>query len=87
MVNEGDHLLIENVAIEPSFQRQCHGSLLVAHAEPVARSLRLPELRLYTNAQFAGNVAFYRGHGYAIDREEPFKSGVTVYMSKKVDGA
>lgn len=84
-VNEGDHLLVENVAVAPAFQRLGYGSLLVKHAERVARSLRLPELRLYTNAQFAGNVDFYRRHGYAVDREEPFKGGVTVYMSRPVD--
>lgn len=83
-VNAGDHLLIENVAIAPAFQRQGLGGRLVEHAEGVARSLRLPELRLYTNARFAGNVEFYRRHGYAVDREEPFKGGITVHMSKVV---
>ena len=83
-VNEGDHLLIENVAIGPAFQRKGYGGLLVAHTEQIARSLQLPELRLYTNAQFAGNVDFYRRHGFAVDREEPFKGGITVYMSKRV---
>jgi len=86
-VNEGDHLLIENVAISPAFQRKGYGGLLVAHAEQVARSLQLPELRLYTNAQFAGNVDFYRRHGFAVDREEPFKGGITVYMSKRIEPA
>lgn len=86
-VNQGDHLLIENVAIGPAFQRKGYGGLLVAHAEQVARSLQLPELRLYTNAQFAGNVDFYRQHGFAVDREEPFKGGITVYMSKRVADA
>ncbi|WIM11161.1 MAG: GCN5-related N-acetyltransferase [Enhydrobacter sp.] len=87
MVDGGDHLLIENVAIAPSFQRQGYGGLLVTQAERVAHSLRLPELRLYTNARFAGNVEFYRRHGYAVNREEPFKGGITVFMSKKVDAA
>jgi GNAT superfamily N-acetyltransferase len=86
-VNQGDHLLIENVAIGPAFQRKGYGGLLVAHAEQVARSLQLPELRLYTNAQFAGNVDFYHQHGFAVDREEPFKGGITVYMSKRVADA
>ncbi|HEU4825445.1 MAG TPA: GNAT family N-acetyltransferase [Dongiaceae bacterium] len=87
MVNEGDHLLIENVAIAPAFQRRGYGGLLVAHADEVARSLRLGTLRLYTNARFAGNVDFYRRHGYTVDREEPFKGGITIHMSKKIDAA
>jgi GNAT superfamily N-acetyltransferase len=87
MVDEGDRLLIENVAIAPAFQRRGYGSVLVAHAEEVARSLRLRTLRLYTNARFAGNVELYRRHGYAVDREEPFRGGVTVHMSKRIDAA
>jgi ribosomal protein S18 acetylase RimI-like enzyme len=83
-VDEGDHLLIENVAIAPSFQRQGLGRHLLAHAERLARALGRPELRLYTNALFAGNVDFYRRHGYRVDREEPFKGGITVYMSKRL---
>lgn len=82
MVDERDRLLIENIAIAPAFQRRGYGGLLVAHAEEVARSLRLGTLRLYTNARFAGNVEFYRRHGYVVDREEPFEGGVTVHMSK-----
>jgi len=85
MVDEGDHLLIENVAIAPAFQRRGCGGVLVAHAEEVARSLRYRTLRLYTNSRFAGNVEFYRRHGYAVDREEPFEGGLTVHMSKKID--
>lgn len=85
MVNEGDHLLIENVAIASAFQRRGYGGLLVVHAEEVARALRLRTLKLYTNARFAGNVDFYRRYGYAVDREEPFRGGITVHMSKEID--
>ncbi len=86
-VNEGDHLLIENIAIAPSFQRQGLGRYLLAHAERLARSLGLPELRLYTNQRFTGNVDLYRRHGYVIDREEPVPGGVAVHMSKPVPAA
>jgi len=83
-VNGNDHLLIENIAIAPAFQGHGHGRYLLGHAEALAASLRLPELRLYTNKAFAWNVEFYGRHGYAVDREEPFMGGFTVYMSKPV---
>ena len=83
-VNGSDHLLIENIAIAPAFQGRGHGRHLLRHAEALAASLRLPELRLYTNKAFAWNVDFYGRHGYAVDREEPFMGGFTVYMSKPV---
>ncbi len=81
------HLLIENVAVLPAFQKQGHGSRLVAHAERLAAFLGLPEVRLYTNRDFAGNVPFYLAHGFRVDREEPFMGGITVYMSKAVPAA
>lgn len=84
MVPESDHLLIENVAVAPAFQGGGLGRQLMAHAEQVAGSLGLPEIRLYTNEQFAGNVRLYRKLGYRIDRQEEFRGGITVYMSKPV---
>src|SRR5580704_8741879 len=83
-IPEADHLLIENVAVLPAFQGRGLGRRLMAHAEAVARSLGLPEMRLYTNRDFAANVRLYLRLGYRIDREEPFMGGVTVYMSKPV---
>lgn len=87
LVPEAAHLLIENVAVLPAFQGQGHGRRLLAHAETVAASLGLSVMRLYTNPLFAGNVQFYGRLGYEVDREEPFKEGVTVYMSKQLHPA
>jgi len=82
-----DHLLVLNVAVAPEFQGQGHGSYLMRHAEGVAAALGVPELRLFTNKQFGRNIELYRSLGYAIDREEPFMGGFTVYMSKRLGGA
>lgn len=79
-----DHLLIENVAVAPAFQGRGLGRMLMAHAEDIAASLGFSELRLYTNKAFARNVEWYRGLGYRVDREEAFKGGITVHMSKWV---
>ena len=82
MIPGADHLLIENVAVAPAFQGRSLGRMLMAHAEQVAVSLGHTEIRLYTNKQFAGNVRLYQQLGYAVDREEEFRGGLTVYMSK-----
>lgn len=84
MVRVEDHLLIENVAVSPRHQGQGIGKKLLAHAEQVAAMLGLGELRLYTNKRFAENVQLYLKYGYAIDREEPFKDGFLVHMSKRI---
>jgi ribosomal protein S18 acetylase RimI-like enzyme len=79
-----DHQLVENVAVLPAFHGRGYGRSLMAHAETLAASLGLKEVRLYTNKDFAANVRLYLGLGYEVDREEPFMNGVTVYMSKKL---
>ena len=84
MIPEADHLLIENVAVAPDCQGRGLGRRLLAHAEQVAAGLGRTEMRLYTNGAFPENVALYRKAGYAIDREEPFMGGFTVYMSKRI---
>jgi GNAT superfamily N-acetyltransferase len=84
MITEPGCLLIENVAVSPAFQGRGYGRLLLTHAEALAGSLGLHKLRLYTNKMFAENVQLYLKLGYAIDREEPFRGGVAVYMSKPI---
>jgi ribosomal protein S18 acetylase RimI-like enzyme len=86
MAPTADHLLIVNVAVVPAQQGRGHGRALMAHAEEVARSLNLREVRLYTNALFAENLRLYSRLGYRVDREEQHPQfGVAVYMSKRLD--
>lgn len=68
----------------PPFQRRGFGRRLLAHAEQVAAASALGEIKLYTNPRFAGNVGLYRKLGYRVDREEEFRGGVVVHMSKAV---
>jgi ribosomal protein S18 acetylase RimI-like enzyme len=84
MIPEADHLLVENVAVAPGFQKRGIGRRLMAHAEAVALGLDYAEVRLYTNKLFAENIALYRRLGYRIDREEPTERGIAVHMSKGV---
>ena len=83
MIPEADHLLVENVAVAPAFQKRGLGRQLMAHAEAVARALDYAEVRLYTNKLFAENVELYLRLGYRIDREELTERGIAVHMSKQ----
>lgn len=64
-VVELDHVLIENVAVDPSVQGRGYGRMLLGHAEKQARELGLAELRLYTNASMTENLKLYPRLGYA----------------------
>lgn len=84
-VDEGDQLLIENVAVDPDHQGLGHGRRLLALAEEVARELGRPRVRLYTNERFEVNIELYRRLGYVIDEEEELPGGsVAVHMSKAI---
>jgi GNAT superfamily N-acetyltransferase len=88
MAPTADHLLIVNVAVVPTYQGKGYGRALMAHAEEVARTLNLREVRLYTNALFAENLRLYSRLGYRVDREEQHPQfGGTVYMSKRLEAA
>jgi GNAT superfamily N-acetyltransferase len=80
-VSKGDHL------VAPPFQGRGYGRLLLDHAERLAASLRLPELRLYTHERLVTNIELYGRLGYAIYREEPFMGGFRVHMSKRITPA
>jgi GNAT superfamily N-acetyltransferase len=80
-----DHLWIENVAVAPERQGQGYGRLLLAHAEKRAVEAQRFEIRLQTNQAFAANLALYAKLAYAIDRTEPFRGGMLVYMSKRIE--
>lgn len=69
LAKEPDHLVVENVAVEPERQSQGIGRALLAFAEEVATEANLTTLRLYTHALMTENLAFYPRLGYTeIDR-------------------
>jgi GNAT superfamily N-acetyltransferase len=85
VIPESSHLLIENVAVLPEWHGKGIGGLLLGQAETIARSLRLTELRLYTNAMFSTNISFYENRGFEeFQRERNAKWGGVVHMKKSV---
>ncbi|SDE18911.1 GNAT family N-acetyltransferase [Limimaricola pyoseonensis] len=59
------HMLLENVAVRPEAAGRGLGRRLIGRCEAAARDLGLPEIRLYTNARMADNLAIYPRLGYA----------------------
>jgi hypothetical protein len=57
---------------------------MMAHAEKAAASLGRRETKLYTNKLFAEHIQFYIKLGYRVEREEEFKGGFVVHMSKPI---
>ena len=85
MIPSDGHLIIENLAVADGLQGRGHGSRLLLHAEMVAREQGFVEVRLYTNAAFAGNIPFYRKRGYIeTDRTALPTGGTMVHFAKPV---
>ena len=85
LVAYDDHLLVENVAIDPARQGEGIGRALLAHAEAVARRTGLPTLRLYTNAAMRENIALYSSLGWEETGRRSEKGFERVFFSKRVD--
>lgn len=79
-----DHVMIWSVAVAPAHQQRGLGRRLMAFAEQRARALQRPQLRLFTNARMAGNIALYRRLGYGETGREELPDRVIVHMSKAV---
>lgn len=71
LVEEPDHLQVENVAVEPSRQEKGIGRRLLDHAEERARAAGLSEVRLYTHSKMTENREMYARLGYVeTDRRD-----------------
>ena len=87
LVEHADHLLVENVAVEPARQGTGVGRMLLAYAERHAAERGLRELRLYTNEAMTENLAFYPRLGYR-EVERRVEAGFRrVYYSKLLPAA
>jgi ribosomal protein S18 acetylase RimI-like enzyme len=84
LLDSGEYLLIENVAVHPERQHQGVGRALLAHAEALAAGLGRRELRLYTHATMTENIQLYRRLGYV--QTDPFDQagGNRVFFRKRI---
>lgn len=64
LAEDGDSLLIENVAVSPDAQGTGLGRRLMEFAELQARSRGLSRMTLYTNEVMTENLAIYAHLGY-----------------------
>jgi GNAT superfamily N-acetyltransferase len=78
-----DHLLIDNVAVEPARRGKGDGRALLDFAEAEARRRGLPEVRLYTNEKMERNIALYAARGYTETERLQEKGLRRVFMAKR----
>jgi len=64
LLDADDHLLLENVAVDPRAQGQGVGARLLALAEEEARRRGHDRIELYTNEAMTENLDYYPRKGY-----------------------
>jgi GNAT superfamily N-acetyltransferase len=84
LIDAPDHLLLDNVAVDPARQGTGVGRCLIAFAEAEARRRGHGEIRLYTHVTMVENQALYARLGFAeIGRGE--QAGFArVFMRKRL---
>ena len=83
--DRGDHLWIDNVAVDPQRQGLGLGRWLLGFAEREARRLGRTELGLLTNERYTANIAMYERYGYVETHREPYLGTDLVYFRKRLD--
>jgi GNAT superfamily N-acetyltransferase len=66
LVDEDDHLVVNNVAVAPALQGHGLGRALLEFAEAEALRRGFAEVRLHTNAAMADNIVMYPKLGYTL---------------------
>ena len=64
MMPQQRRMFVENVAVDPRFQGQGLGQLLMAFVEQQARKEQLHEIHLYTNEVMTETLRFYQKLGF-----------------------
>ncbi len=85
LIEKDDHLLLDNVAVDPDAQGFGIGRRLVAAAEATARRLGYATVRLYTHETMVENVALYEHLGFSITHRMKERGYDRIYMAKAVD--
>jgi ribosomal protein S18 acetylase RimI-like enzyme len=81
---EPDHLLVDNIAVDPARHGTGIGSELMQFAAEEARHMGVGEIRLYTHQTMTENLAFYARRGYRETHRETDDGFARVFFSKRL---
>ena len=85
LIDQGDHLLLDNIAVHPEAQGQGLGRQMMDFAEAEAARRGYGELRLYTHESMTEHSALYGRLGWAETGRALQAGFERVFMRKKVE--
>lgn len=84
LLPKADHLLLDNVAVDPAHHKAGHGRRLIAFAEAEAMRQGFDEIRLYTHVTMHENIAYYPRLGYEETHRGEQDGFSRVFMRKRL---
>lgn len=84
LIDEADHLLLDNVAVDSAQRGHGAGRALLQFAEAEARRRGHPEIRLYTHQTMTENIALYPRIGYRETGRGVQSGFERVFFTKRV---
>lgn len=87
LIDEDDHLLLDNIAVHPDAQGRGLGRQLLDFAEAEACRRNYDELRLYTHESMTENIVLYSKLGWEETGRATQAGFERVFMKKKVEKA
>jgi len=85
LVDEPDHLYLDNIAVDPDAHHQGTGRFLLEHVVAEARRRGLPEVRLVTNEKMLRNIGIYTRFGFEEYARQEMGGYHRVLMRKRLD--
>jgi GNAT superfamily N-acetyltransferase len=86
LIDAGDHLLLDNVAVDPDAQGRGIGAQLLTLAEDAARRRDYSRITLHTNEAMTENLEFYPRLGYVETHRGEQDGYRRVFFSKTLGG-
>ncbi len=84
LIEAPDHLLLDNVAVDPAWHGRGLGRRMIAFAEQEALRCGHRELRLFTNERMERNIALYERLGFVETHRDTVAGHRRVFMTKAV---
>ncbi|WP_101674205.1 GNAT family N-acetyltransferase [Alloalcanivorax mobilis] len=81
---EGDALLLNNLAVDPDFQGHGTGMRLLRLAEDLAAQAGLTEVHMYINEAMVENLVFYQKRGYRELQRRQENGYHRIYLGKSL---
>ncbi len=84
LIEAPDHLLLDNVAVNPALHGSGLGRRMIAFAEREAIRRGYGEIRLFTNQRMLSNIALYERLGFVETHRALHGGHPRVFMTKRL---